>query len=279
MKKSIYWIVVIFSIFCLFNCKKTDKLELPPYVDLFQYAKVYTYNKIFDYGNYNYDQSITHSVYTLGTQSIRMWGWSKNGMVAYSQETGMEGRGGTLIQFIIFDFINDKKLFELEIDTFDHDEIIFSYDNDNFEKEFNIYMNKMYNIIKDEIREAMKRFNIIEKQVEYLPFPIKKDNNIYDAYCIITPKKDEEKEYGDIENIKSYSIIIKKNKEEIKTITKNDDAFAQQIYIGGYFLSPFENRALVVIAVESFTFEGTGMFFIFSGCHLETGFHLAKNSK
>ena len=45
------------------------------------------------------------------------------------------------------------------------------------------------------------------------------------------------------------------------------------VYVCGYFLSPFENRAMVVIAEEVWVHEGTELFYKFAGCHLGSGFN------
>jgi hypothetical protein len=252
IKYSVFFLFVLASFHL-----EAQNLNLPPHIDLFQYAKSNAViPNITDYGIF-YRNIYGYPLF--GFPKARIWGWSRNGTAAYSIETEMPGRGGQIIEFVIFDFVSDRKVFELKIDSFNHND-----DRDG----------ALYNIYIDRIREALWRNNIIERQIDYLPFPIKTNNAVYNAYRTIKFRDTDDDVYvGKREN---YSIIIDRNNERAKTIrTANNMPVASPIsvYICGYFLSPFENRALVVIAEERFTFEGTEIFYAFSGCHLDIGFN------
>ena len=74
------------------------------------------------------------------------------------------------------------------------------------------------------------------------------------------------------DNITRYTVVVTANGRSKNINTFDSDAMTRKIYICGYSLSPFEDRALIILAEENFVFEGTELFYVFSGCHLGTGF-------
>jgi hypothetical protein len=57
----------------------------------------------------------------FGNPMARIWGWSTTGKVAYSIERHIDGRGGQIIDFVIFNLMTDKTDLNLKIDSFDFD--------------------------------------------------------------------------------------------------------------------------------------------------------------
>ena len=210
-----------------------QNLSIPPYIDLFQYLK----NDV-KFGITN----------PTSFPDIRIWGWSTDGKVAYSQELYSEGSGMVHITFRVFDFISDKVLYKLDVPPDD------------------VSIAEYYNRSAKEIKAALSQNKIVERQVDYLPFPIRKGNFVYNGNVIKT--------FDDNKNLKNYRVVIDRNTGKQKTIIAEDafPGFEYDAAIAGYFLSPFGNRALIVIAKEVYVFEGTGITYVFSGCHLETGF-------
>jgi len=210
-----------------------QNLTIPPYVDLYQYLK-----KDSKFGQTN----------PTNFPDLRIWGWSRDGKLAYSREVLSEGSGMIHISFMVFDFISDNVLYELNMPP---DEISVA---------------EYYKRHGNEIKAAMSKNKIIEQQADYLPFPIRKGNFIYNGIVIKT--------YDDDQKLKNYRVVIDRNTGKQKTIIAEDafTGFEYDAAIAGYFLSPFENRALIVIAKEVYVFECTGISYVFSGCHLEAGF-------
>jgi hypothetical protein len=228
------FIIFIFISICL----NAQILTIPPYVDLFRYLK----------DNTKFIQETRTDL-----MQIKIWGWSKDGKVAYSVETDGGQIPGCVITFIVFDFVLDKIVFEFIIDD--------GFGQSGFTKV------QLYNKLINEIREAMLQNKIIECQVDYLPFPIVMDNVTYNCNVIKT--------LGE-RWVENYRVVIDRNKEGNKTIKTEDISLPGTVYeidIAGYFLSPFEKRALVVIVKEMYGHDDPPYLrYVFTGCHLETGF-------
>jgi len=195
---------------------------------------------------------------------IRIWGWSRTGKVAYSSETVGEYTGTTTVRFNIFDFINDKELLTIEVDALD----VASETGSDIAP--NITAEYMFSYAKDKIANALKTHAIVEQYAEFLPFPIKRNDTEYRV--AISALSSGEDMWGKIP-ITKYSATVTANGKR-KTILTSGSTRAAKVLICGYFISPFENRALIILApVSPPAFEGDiGLHFVFSGCHLETGF-------
>jgi hypothetical protein len=189
----------------------------------------------------------------------RIWGWSNKGKVAYSIETAIDGRGGQIINFAILDLVSDSIAFELKMDSFDHDDATDE---------------TLYILYSDAILGALKKHEIAEQKSEFMRFPIRKNDMIYDCGIANIAHKKSELDFFDADSLLSkYSVLVTASgkKKVIGTFAPVNEmtAFA---YVCGYILSPFENRALVVVAEEHWGFEGTELKFRLSGCHLGAGF-------
>jgi hypothetical protein len=75
-----------------------------------------------------------------------------------------------------------------------------------------------------------------------------------------------------MDEIKSYQVVATSRKRGRKILSSGSDVMALRMWISGCFLSPFEDRILVVISLEQFVFEGSEVFYRFAGCNLKTGF-------
>ncbi|WP_461257422.1 hypothetical protein [Treponema sp. R80B11-R83G3] len=191
---------------------------------------------------------------------IRIWGWSKTGKVAYSSEAVGGYSGFITVYFIIFDFVNDKMLINIKADA---------YEIDSDEPE-NIIAEYLFNHIKDKITNAMKAHSIEEQYTEFLPFPITRNGIEYRV--TISDIVSGEDMWGEIP-IEKYAVSITANGKK-KTIFTKENTRASKVHFCGYFLSPFENRALIILAEQTPPgFEGdVDIYYVLSGCHLETGF-------
>ena len=230
--------------FCIFsiNVLWAQNFVLPPKVDLFQYSA-----------------SIS-GYYLTGKPDIRIWGWSKDGKIAYSLESVGSFSGIPTGSFVIFDTISDKIIVELEPAT---DDYLSSEDFYN-----NEYMTN--------ISSAVKTHNIVTGQgYDFLRFPIRRNNMVYD--CQITDVAYGNHDYGFFDNrfVSDYNVVITANgRRKVIGNFVSSGTGPGVLYICGYFLSPFEERALVVVAEESYTFEGeTSLKYRLNGCHLGVGFN------
>ena len=242
MKKVLFFCFIIFGI----NILHAQVLTPPPGIDLFQYNTSASGNlNMFEY------------------PYARIWGWSRDGKVAYSVERAVDGRGGRIINFVILDLITDRKITELNIDSFDHDDYDGDYSYDD------LFL--MYNHL---ILDALGSNNIVLGQRnDFRAFPFSRNNITYN--CQIIDPGFTNDEYGMFERVISrYSILVTAdNRRKIIASLIPVSRVTGYTYVCGYFLSPFENRIMVVTAEEAFGFEGTRLNFRFNGCHLGVGFN------
>ncbi|MDR0312900.1 MAG: hypothetical protein LBI14_04825 [Treponema sp.] len=216
----------------------TQEFTFPPQINFFQYSK--STGSLYDFPN------------------TRIWGWSNTGKIAYSIERHIDGRGGQIINFVVLDLITDEIVFQLNMDSFDH--------NDATDE-------ALYDFYRATISNAFETHDIIGQRTDFLQFPIRKNNMVYNSQIINVEQKEDE--YGFFENlVAKYTVeVTADNKKKIIGIFEPVSRMTSDVYVCGYVLSPFENRALIVVAEEFFAFEGNEVTYRFSGCHLGVGFN------
>ena len=218
--------VLVLMIFLCYGFLYAQGFKIPAPVNLFQYSVS------------------SGAIYEFPT--VRIWGWSATGKVAYSVEREAAGIGGQIIEFNVFDAVTDETISNFNIESFETDRL--------------------------SITNAMKTNNIVQGETGFQPFPIKRNNMEYS--CSITNVEHSADDHGFFkDNITKYTVVVTANGKSKTINTFGGGALARKVYICGYILSPFENRALIVLAEERFVFEGTELFYIFACCHLGTGFN------
>jgi hypothetical protein len=220
----------------------TQAARLPPHVDLLEYA----------------------TLIKSSNDKVRIWGWAKNGLVAYSSGETLDPNAGDVhINFVIFDFVSDKIIDSLKMHS--------AADFDNADAT----VQALYCAYMSRIRGLLSRYGIAELQLGFMPLPIKNDGAVYSARAVTTLLTEEEQEAEWYRGkVKSYSIVVGKNDAKSVTIMSKDEASATEVEVCGYFLSPFENRALIVISEYRYGVSNmpSSTEYIFSGCHLDEGF-------
>jgi hypothetical protein len=216
----------------------TENISPTAVIDLFQYdeAKVHFIN----YNNWfssRYD--------------FRIWGWSKDGKVAYSYTEFQDGAGWETIKFYILNFIDDEILWSKILND---DEGTLDYD-----------------ALYREFMTICKNNRIEFIQAEFKKMPVMHNNKTYNV-IEEQNKRDDSDDYG-YNTIESYKITVE---TQGKSKVINEDTFSEpavfDIFPLGYFISPLENRALIVIGRHIRHWEGTNNDYIFAGCHLDIGF-------
>ena len=178
--------------------------------------------------------------------TVRIWGWSASGKIAYSVEREMAGIGGQIIEFNVFNAVSDEIVSNFAIDSYEQDRV--------------------------SITNALRANNIVEGEISFEAFPIRRNNLEY--VCSLTNITHSPDDYGFFnDNVSRYTVVVTANGKNKVVNTFSCNALTRKVYICGYILSPFENRALIVLAEERFVFEGTEVFYVFAGCHLGTGFN------
>ncbi|MDR0453290.1 MAG: hypothetical protein LBH05_00595 [Deferribacteraceae bacterium] len=231
---------ILVFVFLNAHLSLAQELNFPQEINLFQYSKSVSERPLFM------------------NRNARIWGWSNSGKVAYSIETAVDGRGGQIIDFAVLDLISDKPIFKLKMDSFDH--------NDATDE-------ALYNLFKANIFDALKTHSIIGQMTEFSKFPIRKNDMTYNGQITNIDYKKDKDGYLGYDTVTKYTVVATAdNKRKIIGDFTPVNATTGYIYVCGYFLSPFENRALVVVAEEHFGHEGTELTYRLSGCHLGTGF-------
>lgn len=260
-----FWKCIFLIIFCT-KIYADDNLIFPPEINPF----VYIYDEDKDTsGSMNYEL-----IYFF--PRIRIWGWSEyDNKVAYSiQERDSWSNETDFVNWYIFDFVGDKVIW--------HESTAHKRLNDDFLfKDIPIPTHEelfeySYNLHKDKINEMFKKHDIVNISVPYKPLPIIFNNKTYT--CNVS-KFDEDKYIG----INEYTVTVEVDgkKKIIKHKKFNGYEMIDDVYLCGYFISPFEERAIIVIAERDFTVEEYELRYYFIGCHLEKGFNtmVNKNSK
>ena len=223
MKKAFILAIAIAAVLVLVGCKgkketgeqvaasgqEAQKITLPPEVNLFQY----------------------HDEYNRSYSGFRFWGWSKDGKVAYSFEE-YEGRG-VYTNVRIFNFIENETLWEKFIGYYSIDNEGNYLDDDEQIIDINAFYREF---------EGVCRENGIEfVQAEYRQLPIVHNNKTYFVYFDINKIRI----IGEYPHIDNYKIIVETQGER-KIIHSADGHYSLNVFPLGYFLSPFENRVLLV---------------------------------
>jgi hypothetical protein len=206
---------------------------------------------------------------TNGGEDFQIGGFSKTGKVAYIIGNSPGDTGKYITNFIIFDFVNDKIVFKQTIDTggFTYQGRRYSHYDDNNNETKRAY-NSAYNLLLQNYIEKCRQNGIEFTAVEYRQLPIVNNNQ---NILINVEQRKFNNDYNSF-NIR-YNIITSKLDKK-KQIASGEKNYAFDIFACGYFLSPFEDRALVVIGVQEQGFEGSIDYsYIFTGCHLLNGFN------
>jgi len=223
--------------------------SFPPPVDYFQYI--------------NFEPNYNHS-------DLRLWGWSRNSNIAYTIKKNLDPMDGNIFTAVIFNTIDDIVVWQDSLNS-----------NDYKENEYNAALN---NFIKSFISRAGQNgidFSpeaSLRGQADFKGFPIRHNNQIVNIKVETGNMIGEWHEvYG---NIGSYKIIAEIATEfpaqrdgRRKTIhEKTLDRPVMDIMSCGYFINPFEDRALIVVGEYEWAFEGYDVRYVLIGCHLSTGF-------
>ncbi|HOA07959.1 MAG TPA: hypothetical protein PLE16_11180 [Spirochaetota bacterium] len=239
--KSVKLIIMLLTFTISAN---SQDFSIPEPMDLFKYSvpegTEYGYSKPYNY--------------IYGFPTVRIWGWSKKGKLAYSIERSIEGKGGYLIEYAIFDLSKKKIVWKIEDDSNNFDD----YAEDDKFSEFS------YKIRKQKLLNAFKKNGIVMNKNTFLKLPIQHNNKTYDFNLNI--KNEKKPEFHD--SISEYSVVVK-NGNKTKIIKKETKVKALSVFLCGYFKSPYENKAVIVTAEEQFVFEGTELFYSFTGFDLK----------
>ena len=212
-----------------------QEFSLPPVVDLFQFNNDYSSPFMVDY---------------------RIWGWSRDGKVAYSV-TGHDG-GITSLYFNIVDYFSaDSQAVNYweNFDDFNTDEDGYHLDENGNRIDFNDIYRDFYNICIEQGIEFV--------QSGYRRLPIVHNNRTNNVNLALAKQ-----EMDGVDIVESYTVIVEAHGERF-VHTAPQEGYTLDAFLLGYFLSPFENRALIAMGKSVF---GGYIQDFFLGCDLDIGF-------
>ena len=249
------FIAVILVLCCLAGLCAQVNSE-PPVVDLLQYNRDYIRNGL------NRDLGYEHTF--LKEDAFRLWGWSRNGAVAYTITDSENWRGAVITHAVIFDLVDDKILWNGSIASDEH------YDERNRRDNYD----NAYNAFIAEFRNMSARHGIQTGQANFNPLPVVHNNTIISVSLIEV--FDPAWSWNAVEfwiKFNRYSVTARRN-NAVKTIGTVTRPNALSVVPCGYFQSPFENRALIITAHFQYMMEGEcWVGYQLFGCHLTAGFN------
>jgi hypothetical protein len=215
--------------------------SFPPPVDYFQYV--------------NFKPMYKHS-------DLRFWGWSRNSNVAYTIKKNLDPMDGNIFTAVIFNTIDDIVVWQDSLNS-----------NDYKENEYNTALNNFIKSFMSRAGQNGIEFSpeaSLRGQADFKDFPIRHNNQIVNI-TVETGNMtgDWHEVYG---NIGSYKIIAQRDGRRKTVHEKTLDRPVMDIVSCGYFINPFDNRALIVIGEYFWAFEGYDIRYVLIGCHLSAGF-------
>ena len=202
----------------------------------------------------NHRSKVGSTCYTFPI--FRVFGFSKDGKMAYSLKEDIDGRGGTIFTYIIQDLVTDKILWQIKDDT--EDWLSDQAGSQDLSIEEVSLLKK-----KEELKAAMEKYGVTQSSQKFLQFPA---SNGYDCTADFQDKTNngEDDWLGNID----YKITVKNSSGKSKTVASEKGAKAYQVVVCGYFKNPYENRLAIIYGEEKYVFEGTGITYHVAGCDL-----------
>lgn len=190
-------------------------------------------------------------------------GWSPKGAFGFIEIREDSGRGGYSVHLHIQDMISDEYVARESALDWDHAALeTYAWPQDS--REITGYFIDFW---QEQIDEALLHPRDPSTMSAFQPLPIVFDGVSYFGMI--------EKAYGGedpaMDAIEAYDYWLRGNDETRKLIFSASPR-AVEVGTAGYFLSPFEPRAAVVILEERFTFEGTEPFAVIAGSRMDMGF-------
>jgi len=194
-----------------------------------------------------------------GVPHFRPFGWSADGAFAWLSSRDIDGRGGTVYTYTVYDAVEDAVVYTHSDDSFDWGQDVDATEEESWSRS------------GGEVSAALWKYRIVQsRSVTMEAFPLQRGGDLYTASLKLRndPSKDE---YAD-QIVQSYSVILSSRSRGSKVVTTQDEVGAAKVKLDGYILSPLEPRILVVVSVQTRAFEGYETLPHFYGAHLGLGF-------
>jgi hypothetical protein len=201
---------------------------------------------------------------------IIVWGWSRDGKVAVTEKLDGGATGWRITRAFIFDTVNDTVLWENRSAT----ENLFgvAYDKaysafiDNFQRIRQQHAIVLQYAMEVELGRRIRGGNMITAEANGI-------NRRYYINIDIVPRNSAVGSFPD-NNIESYTVSVTSSSGRRKTILTGGRTNASNISAYRYYISPDDERVLIVLAkaVPYAMLTGGNNEYLFTGCNLMVGF-------
>jgi hypothetical protein len=199
---------------------------------------------------------------------ITVWGWSRDGKVAVTEELDTGNTGWRVTRAFIFNTVNDTVLWENRSATEN------LYDDDAYEGVISAFINNFHRITRQQYAIEIQQGDFYRKNLMTASFD-KNNNSYYINIDVVPLNRVIHNSAVFYDNLESYSVYVTSGNGKRKTILterrRNEPLFGDEISVYGYNLSPDNERALIVVKAE-YSFHDGGFKYQFTGCNLKVGF-------
>jgi hypothetical protein len=202
------------------------------------------------------------NIFSQSWEAVTIWGWSRDGKVAVTEELDTGQTGGRKIRAFIFNTVNDTVLWENSTEMFWDDE---------YDRAYLAFIDNFHRICRQQYAIEIEQGYVQRKSLIEASFDNGRTYNRYYINIDVVPRNS-----GPFyDNLESYTVTVTSGTGQRKTILterrRNEPLFGQTVSIYGHNLSPDNERALIVIKAE-YTYMDGGYRFQFTGCNLRVGF-------
>ena len=248
------FIFILISILIIVNVSAQQSFE-PPVVDLLVFCDKYIAGEL--------DNDLGYSHMFLKRDAFRIWGWSGNGNVAYTITDSQNWRGAVITNAVILNLVTDQIVWQGRIVSDEHYDEMTRIDN---------YRNA-YTAFIDEFSSMCRISGIEGVQTGFSPFPAIHNGTSFNVAVKTTLNPVWNADSDITKKILEYTVIAERGSRQKTIGTVNNPESARSVVPCGFFISPFEDRAMVVVAHFEYMLEAEcWVSYHFFGCHMTAGF-------
>lgn len=189
-------------------------------------------------------------------------GWSTDGAFAYLTLRGDPGRGGFSTRLFIINLVTDERLAEERELEWDHEpvaDLLFPEDAPQILRYFT-------DLWRPQLEEASIDLDPdLGNQFARLPIA-RGDVSYFAQFDVVYGGEDEF-----LDNIEAYDFWLRGDNGTRKRVYSASPR-ALEVGASGYFMSPHEPRAAIVLIETRYTFEGNEPFAVVTGSNMAVGF-------
>lgn len=205
-------------------------------------------------------------------------GWSEDGKVAFMTYDLVDGRGGLIAKITIFDTVEDRVVWQQELDTFNSD----LGKIDNSDSQFTSFF------YSEDVQNALAVWAIKDNIGTPKELPFRYNGMNY--HCVINTNFDyyNENYLGD-PGISSFKVLVLRFDDSGEYLVGAQKTISEKRYnpasdwllsVNSTYalISPFENRALFIYTQLERDFEDPQSYYYYSGAHLDYGYNDPLNT-